>query len=142
MKHHLDTPDLADNTVLYGISCHEKPHRLAWEINRKLGLRLERKEEDLEFLIAGSEEEQEKAHYPLFSYFAEEDHVTYSLIGNQSDKGPLIPKRPEIDHFFLIEAEEERDDLERMDDLRSVGAILAVFRIDPATLPSVADLLV
>lgn len=142
MKHRLEIPDLSDNTVLYGISCHERPHRLCWAINRELGLRMERRHEDLDFLIAGSEEGEEKARYALFSEISEEDHVTYSLIGNRSEKGPLIPQRPEIDHFFLIEAEEEREDIEREEQLRSVGPILAVFRIDPATLPSVADLLV
>jgi hypothetical protein len=142
MKHRLETPELSDCSVLYGISCHVRPHRLCWAINLELGLRMERREEDLDFLIAGSDEGEEKAHYPLFSHFVEEDQVTYCLIANRSDKGPLIPQQPEIDHFFLIEAEEERDDLELMNELRSVGPILAVFRIEPATLPSVADLLV
>ncbi|MFB6258864.1 MAG: IPExxxVDY family protein [Flavobacteriales bacterium] len=142
MKHRLETPELSETTLLYGISCHEKPHRLCWAINRELGLRMGRKEEDLEFLIAGSNGGEEKAHYTLFSYIAEEDHVTHSLIENRSEKGPLIPQHPEVDHFFLIEAEEEREDLDRMEELRAVGPILAVFPIDPATLPSVADLLV
>ncbi len=142
MKRRLELPELSDTTLLYGISCHERPHRLCWALNRTFGLRMERREEDLEFLIAGSEEGEEKAHYALFSYLAEEDHVTYSLIGNRSDKGPLIPQCSEVDHFFLIEAEEERDDLDVMEEIRAVGSVLAVFRIDPATLPSVADLLV
>lgn len=142
MKHHLEVPDISETTSLYGISCHEPGHRLCWSLNRRFGIRMERREEDLEFLIAGSDQDEEKAHYALFSYLAEEDHVTYSLIGNRSDKGPLIPKRSGIDHFFLIEAEEERDDLDMMEELRKVGPVLAVFRIDPATLPSMADLLI
>lgn len=101
-----------------------------------------RSENDLDFLIAGRNNGEEKAYYPLFVHYVEEDHSTYCLIGNRSDKGPLIPQQPQIDHFFLIETEEERDDLDRIDDLRSIESVLAVFRIDPSTLPSVADLLV
>ncbi len=142
MKHRLDIPELSENTTLYGIACHEKDHRLCWAMNKGLELRMERVENGLEYRISGTEGHEEKARFSLFSYLAEEDHVTYSLIGNRSEKGPLIPKRAEIDHFFMIEAQEERDDLELMDELRAVDPILAVFRIDPATLPSVAELMI
>lgn len=142
MKHRLDIPEPGEETALFGLACHEADHRLCWALNRKLGLRMERMEGELEYRISGSEGHEEKTCFSLFSWAAEEDHVTYSLIGNRSEKGALIPKRKELDHFFMIEAHEERDDLDLMDELRTVGPILAVFRIDPSTLPSVGDLMV
>lgn len=142
MKYELDTPGIDEDSLLFGISCHERVYRLCWAMNKELGIGLARDPEGLELTVPGSEENEEAVNFPLYTYYDEEDHVNYSLVENHSEGRSLIPERREIDRFFLIQAEEKIVELDPREALRKIGPVLAVFRIEPGSMKRVANLLI
>jgi len=113
--------------LLYGISCHAKDYRVAWHINKILGLDLKRAD-DLIIKIT---------EFALFQEFDEEYQVTYTLVANRSENGPLIPERKELDYFLLIEgAYDQMEENTILHDIKKSEIILAAFEIDVNSLKS------
>ena len=121
---------------MIGICSHHVDYRLAWGINEKLFLELEKANDD--FVV-----EPKKgliSYHSLFEFKDDENMIDYFLIKNKSEGKFLIPEKQEIDYFlFLLENYQDRLD-ELMQKLRTVPSLLAVFNFDPEEINSTENL--
>ena len=121
---------------MIGICTHHVDYRLAWGINEKLFLELEKANDD--FVV-----EPKKglvSYHSLCEFKDDENMIDYFLIKNKSEGKFLIPEKQEIDYFlFLLENYQDRLD-ELMRKLRTVPSVLAVFNFDPEEINSTENL--
>ena len=120
--------------ALFGISCHEQAYRLCWQLNRELGMNLERADEDISFL-----HKEEESFHPLYTYETE-DMTWFSLVKNRSERGVLIPELPHIDYFLKVEDLLEDED-ELRNKIRGLRFVNAVYSIDVEQLKSKENLI-
>lgn len=107
---------------LVAIHCSEEAYKLAYLINKHLGLRLQRMRVDLDFSIDGLE-----VTYPLFQFDNKSQYTTYYLVGNKCKSqvaqlnsagglfyaqeatktvvNYLIPEQKKVDYFLKIESD-------------------------------------
>jgi hypothetical protein len=111
---------------VFGIASSNRDYALAWHMNEKLGLNLQR----LENLRASDEE---SPGFPFYYYDEGENQNVFSLVSNNSD-GTLLLKMPARTDFFLI----IRNPLNEsrlsaiLSIIRSISGILMVYEIDLA----------
>ncbi|MBL0105673.1 MAG: IPExxxVDY family protein [Bacteroidetes bacterium] len=123
--------------VLFGIVCQKKDYRLCREINLKLGLVLERKEDYAVFNNKRMED-----HSFSFFEFVNDDEDRYNLISNRCQKGLLLPEQNQLDYLFVIRPEKVRiDDSALLAELKQISIVLGVFKLDPAKLKSKENLI-
>ena len=90
---------------LLGLACSMRPHRLAWELNRALGISLTRQADHQVPESAG-----ETANYTSFLF--ETEVTSIQLFRNRSiDEGSskwlLVPEHPRFDYILLYSSREE-----------------------------------
>ncbi|MFT6746980.1 MAG: hypothetical protein ACJAZ2_001325 [Glaciecola sp.] len=120
---------------LLGISCHLPDYRLAWIINNKLGIDLERKE-DLDLFLGRKKEEN--GMFSFFQYDNIENYTTINLIANRSEKGYFCGELKQLDYFIqLWLPESDRDELATISNkLKKSPQVNAVIDIEVETLKS------
>jgi len=91
------TPQPEEIKNVIGISCHENDYRISWALNNKIQLSLKRSDNH-KLIEPKSGLEQE---FALYSYFAE-DHISYYLVSNSSEKGSLMDEFKNMDYLFII----------------------------------------
>ncbi|MEM7163748.1 MAG: IPExxxVDY family protein [Bacteroidota bacterium] len=113
--------------LCYGISCHHKDYRLAWNINEALTIRLEKKEA----IVIQDDLIKDGIGFSKFCFFEEKTQTEYSLLGNRNKWGFLIPEEAMIDYFFLIKSDRINTDLIE-NELKSIDIILSfgTFNVD------------
>jgi hypothetical protein len=135
-RHKLEV-DYEYNFLMIGISCHEKPYRMAWAINEALELELEKTNPHLLSL--------KKAEPPVaFSQFVYElpDHeASFILIANKSEGSYLIPEMPAADYFLLVHGPYDNENNAMfMQKIRNIPFVLTTFTINPDQLKSKQNL--
>ncbi len=123
---------------LFGMVCDERDYRLAWLLNRDLGLLFERMDN---LTIPQSEPglTQEFSHY---LHVDENTHTGYHLIGNRSENGYLLDEIRNIDYFLKIQPEDEEAlDARWINSLRKLAYIRGLFQLETGVLRSGQKLL-
>ncbi|MDP4587285.1 MAG: IPExxxVDY family protein [Flavobacteriales bacterium] len=127
MKHHLSV-ELEFDFLLFGLSCHEKEYRLAWFINRALGL-LFSCEDDLKV-----QQKSGESSHAFYRHVDEENELQFVLLQNRTTEGWLLPEFKEIDYFIKVEAETGFDEIEFMQELKKIPVVNACFKFNPSEL--------
>lgn len=123
---------------LIGISCHAPDYRLCWAINQKLGIQLGKKDEDMS---VANRKLKTEAHYSLYEYYSEEDHVEYFLLTNKNGGSFVVPEQKSADYFLILRNNYAASVAELLDALKSIDMVLTAFAIEPETLKSRENLL-
>lgn len=127
--------------LLAGISCHEKPYRLCWAVNRALELNMER----VDSLAIALKKGEEPTSFPLLMQENAENDTATFLVANKGERpdGPLlIPEQRQADYFFVAKGPFTDSDHERMlSEMKKIQFVLMSYRIDPETLKSKQNLL-
>lgn len=134
-KHNLIL-DYEYDYAMVGICSHHVDYRLAWGINEKLFLQLEKANDD--FIV--EPKKGQLSHHSLFEFKDDENLIDYYLIKNKSEGKFLIPEKQDVDYFlFLLENYQEGLD-EFIRKLKTVSSVLAVFSFDPEEINSTENL--
>ena len=96
-KYKLDL-DYDYSFALIGICSHLQDYRLCWALNKSLGLDLYRLDKSIEMLRG-----EHCNQFFVYRFEDEEDHVSYSLIGNKTHGSVLVPEHKQADYFLKIE---------------------------------------
>jgi hypothetical protein len=122
---------------LIGICTHHSDYRLAWGINKKLGLHLSKCDEP--YLVTDKKSVVVSSH-SMYEYTDEKDRLMYYLIKNKHQGKFLIPEKPGID-FFLFLCENWAVEIpELVADLKTVPSILGVYPFDPQEITSAQNI--
>lgn len=130
MKKHKLYAEISYDFGLIGISSHEKPYKLAWAINEKLGFDFKLMK-DLEIEEKGFEEKLSFARYN----YIDDNELEYNLLSNKSGNGFLIPDLNNFDFFMQLSGNtsgEIRDDL--IKGLKSISIVNTAMKLDPNCL--------
>ncbi|MFA8301251.1 MAG: IPExxxVDY family protein [Hyphomicrobiales bacterium] len=112
---------------LIGISSSLKEYRLAYFINRALGLDLRR----LKDLRTTGKANDEVTPFSLFSYPEENNHITYYLLSNKNTRSNLIPDLRTTDYFLLIKKKIENSKIaDVLNRLKRVSTIQTAFLLE------------
>ena len=150
--HKLQVDDFYDDSYkLIAIHCRLEDYRLAYLLNKHLGLKLERKEKDLDFKYLESS-------YSIFEWDNETEYVIWNLISNVCKKEEvslyssgtlfnesekvlktfhLISEYKKVDYFIKISDEiknvNERDVLIK---LQAIPQIITSYTVNPLKIKS------
>lgn len=123
---------------LVGISCHEKPYRLCWGINKALELEMTQSDP----LSISLKKNEAPSDFPLFELLNKENDTSFVLISNKSENGILIPEQNQADYFFIVKGPFHENDLEEMmKSIREISFVIMTYRINPEILKSKQNLL-
>lgn len=134
MKHLLSV-ELEFDFLLFGLSCHEREYRLAWYINKELGL-LFTCEEDLKV----HQKSVESAH-AFYRHFDEDSELQIVLLQNRSSEGWVLPELKEIDFFIKVESDGEFEEEDFFQKLKKIPVVNACFKVDPNKLKNRENLI-
>lgn len=136
-KHRLDI-EYEYDFFLTGISCHEKPYRLCWAINKTLALEMQLADP----LSIALKKNDLPSDFPLFMQEKQEQDTIVYLISNKNEKGLLIPEHHQADYFFIAKGPfNEIDFVNMLGGIKEIPFVLMSYRIDPETLKSKQNLL-
>lgn len=150
--HKLQVDDFYDDSYkLIAVHCRLEDYRLAYLLNKHLGLKLERKEKDLDFKYLESS-------YSIFEWDNETEYVIWNLISNVCKKEEvslyssgtlfnesekvlktfhLISEYKKVDYFIKISDEiqnvNERDVLTK---LQAIPQIITSYTVNPLKIKS------
>lgn len=125
--------------LLVGISCHEKPYRLCWAINRALELNMQRTES----LSIALKKNENPSGFPLFLQENTENDTSAFLVSNRAEPGGLlVPEQHQADYFFIAKGPYTETDHERMlGEIKKINFVLMSYSLDPDSLKSKQNLL-
>lgn len=115
--------------TLIAISSHVNDYRLCWALNRKLGISLCRRAQD----IADAGPEQ-PAHYSVFDHLDEASQAMYTLINNHGTQGVLLKDQRQADFFLLVDETAPVPPTELLDQVRNTEFVLTAFPLDARQL--------
>ncbi|WP_299095470.1 IPExxxVDY family protein [Winogradskyella sp.] len=149
--HKLMVDDFYDDTYkLIAIHCRLEDYRLAYLLNQKLELRLQRKKEDIDM-------EYLKSSYSIFEWNNESQYVTWNLVSNVCKKEEdslysiglfqtnekvmktfnLVPEYKKVDYFIKISEEIQNvNDKLILNKLQSIPQIITSYTVNPSELKS------
>ena len=123
--------------LLIGVSCHHKPHRLAWSLNNALQWDLER-QDDIQLTKKGTD-----SCFPLMSYLDDENFKDFHLIANRSGNGYLIAEQKQVDYFLQLIGDFTDEQVSNIkNSIKNINEVLMSFEIDPYSLKSRNNLLI
>ena len=124
------------DVFLIAISSHVNDYRLCWSLNRKLGLALSRRNEDID--QPGPER---MAHFTAFDHVEEATLAQYSLVSNHAPDGVLVPDQRQADFFLVVDNAAQLPPNELLDHVRAAEFVLTAFPLDPRGLRGAHNLL-
>ena len=140
MKKQLLHVDYDYDFLLIGICSHAKDYRLCWEINKILGIKLERENEitlNSDMSVGAGTPSSELNAYSLYFYEDEENNNYFHVISNKSSHETLITEQKQVDYFLRIKGNinsgHPGDIIKK---LRSIPIVLTAYEIDPNKLKS------
>lgn len=140
-KHRLsiDFDEEPASFILFGISGTHKAVKLAWEINQVL---------DLDFKLSDritidNQKKGQVSEHPYFSYFDEENLVSYHLFVNKSFNQSLVPELSKLDFLLKIDDPNEQvDPDEILSKLKEINSLNFIIEIDIDKLKHFENLLI
>ncbi|MBL85536.1 MAG: hypothetical protein CMO82_02635 [Winogradskyella sp.] len=149
--HKLLVDDFYDDTYkLIAIHCGLEDYRLAYLLNQSLGLRLQRKTEDLDMQYL-------KASYSIFEWNNVSQYVTWNLVSNVCKKEEdslystglfqtnekviktlnLVPEYKKVDYFIKISDEIQNvNEKLILNKLQNIPQIITSYTVNPTKLKS------
>jgi len=150
--HKLQVDDFYDDSyTLIAIHCRLDDYRLAYLLNKHLELRLERKEQDIDFKYLESS-------YSIFEWDNETEYMLWNLISNVCKKEEdsllssgtlfddnekvlktfyLIPEYKKVDFFLKISEESHSfDENLILNKLKNIPQIITSYTVDPLKIKS------
>jgi len=121
--------DLDFEFSCFGISCHQRDYRLAWNINEALGIKLA-KQPTVEIYDSFLKSE---INFSKFFFFDELRQLEYLLYANRNEWGFLLPEESFMDYFFLIKGDRFNENVIQHG-LRKIEIILSFGKLDPQNL--------
>ncbi len=119
--------DLESDFKLIGIASHENDYRLSWAINKSLNIDFVKSDD----LLIYHPKHKIEAHYSMYTFFDEDNFISYHLISNKSEKGFLLPQMTNIDFILKISEETDSDQLNNLlRSLKKVDIIITAFFIE------------
>ncbi|PKA83013.1 hypothetical protein ATE92_1159 [Ulvibacter sp. MAR_2010_11] len=160
MAHHklLLEDDDTDTYSLVAIHCSEEAYKMAYLLNKFVGLKLHRRTVDLEYSNNGLE-----VTFPLFDYENEMQYTTFNLVANkskslsaniQSSSGlfkdvasetittHLLPELKKADYFLKIYSDFEIIPLRKLiSDINEIKQVISAYSVDPEEIKSKRNLI-
>ena len=150
--HKLLVDDFYDATYsLLAIHCRLEDYRLAYLLNRKLSLKLERKANDIDFNYFSSS-------YSIYEWNNEADYITWNLVSNICKKEEdalystgvlfedsqkflktynLVPEYKNVDYFVKISNEIQNvNEKVILNKLQSIPQIITSYAVDLSSIKS------
>lgn len=84
-----------DDTCVVGINSGLPDYKLAWLINNKLPIQLERQDDIV----------KNGGVYPFYTYFGGENDAVYNLVATSYDKKSIFNLSVRVDYLFIIRGE-------------------------------------
>ena len=126
--------------LLIGICSHAKDYRLCWEINRILGIKLERVDDmtlNPDTRVRAGTSPGELSAYSLYFCEDEESNNCFHVISNKSSNETLITEQKQVDYFLRIKGNinpgYSGDIIKK---LKDIPIVLTAYEIDPNKLKS------
>lgn len=119
-----------------------KGFRLCWMLDQKLNLHLHR----LDDLELTSKRDKQTLYFQLFEHQPpieeEENYLRYTLVGNKTSNGFLIPEQKVVDYYLKLEGEFSEKDIDSVKyTLSLIPELQHVFEVNPETLKSKKNLI-
>lgn len=150
--------DFKEAYSLVAIHCSEEAFKMAYILNKDVGLRLQRRDVDLEFSNKGLE-----ITFPLFEYEDSIQYTTYNLVANkckseianvQSSNGLfsselpetmvtyLLPEQKGADYFLKISSDFEIIPMRKLVfEINQIKQVISAYTIDVEELKSKSNLI-
>jgi hypothetical protein len=125
-KHQLIFDNDTDIEV-FGVSSAYIDYRLAWELNLKLSIQLEKQSEKL--TIEDRKTKQINSFF-LYYFFDEENLTKYYLIRNKQDNKFLVSEKPFVDYFLCIRDNNSFTEEKLLTEMRNMNGVVAVFPLE------------
>jgi hypothetical protein len=125
-KHHLIFEYDTDIEV-FGISSAYIDYRLAWELNLKLSIQLEKQSEKLSL---EDKKTKEINSFFLYYYFDEENLTKYYLIRNKQENKFMVNDKQFVDYFLCIRDNNSFDSETLLSEMRNMNGVVAVFPLE------------
>ena len=119
--------DYDTDIEVFGISSAYIDYRLAWELNLKLSIQLEKQSEKL--TIEDRKTKQINAFF-LYYFFDEENLTKYYLIRNKQDNKFLVSDKPFVDYFLCIRDNNSFTEETLLSEMRNMNGVVAVFPLE------------
>lgn len=124
--------------ILTGISCHEKPYRLCWAVNKALLLDMELASPLSIALKKGDPESK----FLLYMHENTDNDTACFIVANRGDRGLLVPEQHQADYFFVAKGPfSKTDETNMLTAIKSIPFVLLAFPLVPETLKSRQNLL-
>lgn len=125
-KHQLIFENDTDIEV-FGISSAYIDYRLAWELNLKLSIQLEKQTEKLEI---EDKKTKEINSFFLYYFYDEENLTKYYLIRNKQENKFIVGEKQFIDYFLCIRDNNSFEDETLLSEMRNMNGVVAVFPLE------------
>jgi hypothetical protein len=125
-----------------GISFQLHDYRLVYEINKALGLALE-KTDDLQVVYFQKDAEEESiSEHSCFSVSDPDKLLTYFLLSNTGSEGFRLIQQKEADFFLLVKGAGD-DEIEKnlLQQVRKIPRVVMAFSIDQKKVANVESLI-
>ena len=89
--------DISYDYFTIAICSHARDYQLCWNLNKSL---------DFDFVKNSNLlviEKEEEYSFPMYSYFDEENEITYYIVANKSEGNVLVKKQKQVDYFLILE---------------------------------------
>jgi hypothetical protein len=112
---------------VYGISSAYIDYRLAWELNLKLSIQLEKQSEKLEL---EDKKTKEIKSFFLYYFFDEENLTKYYLIRNKQENKFMVNDKQYVDYFLCIQDNNSFEGETLLSEMRKINGVVAVFPLE------------
>ncbi|MBL7138508.1 MAG: IPExxxVDY family protein [Bacteroidales bacterium] len=130
-------PEPAYYTLL-GLSTQQKDYHLSFLLNKLPEFKFTRFED----LLVNIPEEEEPAHFSLYTCFDEEGFNTFTLISNRNSNQYLVPSLRQTDYLMIIEGPFKKQKKEELiKALRTIPNMLLATEINPSDIKQFESLI-
>ena len=112
---------------VFGISSAYIDYRLAWELNLKLSIQLEKQSEKL---TIEDKKTKELNSFFLYYFFDEENLTKYYLIRNKQENKLLVSDKQFVDYFLCIRDNNSFESETLLSEMRNMNGVVAVFPLE------------
>ena len=133
------TLDIVDDypCIVYGINATTSDYRMGWNSNILLGTSLKKVEP-----LSAFSKVNEGALHNHFSFSDENLQISYHLVENRRGSSIFLPEVDKADFLLIIDGvEDSAEQIEILDKLKGIRAILMAFRVDIERLKHKQNLL-
>jgi hypothetical protein len=124
VKRYLLENDPVETFEFIGICTAQSDFRLAWQLNTRFNIFLEKSNELIEVPIKKTKEFD---RYNFYSYHDRQNLISYFLIRNKQEGHILLSEKPSIDYFLIMQENYILEPQDMIDELRKMDSIIAAF---------------